>query len=545
MTTDDDRYILAFDLGTTALKLALVSTRGEVAGWDEEAQHVTLYHGGGAEQDPDDWWAAIVRATHRVLEDTGVPPERIVAVNSSVQWSGTVPVDGGGRPVANAIIWMDSRGAEHARRVTRGLVKIEGYGVRRLATWIRKSGGAPTHSGKDSVSHILWLRHERPDVYRQAHLFLEPKDYLNLRLTGRAVASFDSITLHWVTDTRDLANVRYDPGLLAMAGLERSKLPDLVPAASVLGTLTPEAAGELGLSPDTQVVSGAPDIMSAAVGSGAVRDFEAHLCIGTSSWLTCHVPFKKTDLFHNMASLPSALPGHYLLTNEQESAGVCLTWLRDRVLFPHDGLTSGVPPGNAYAAMDRAAATAAPGSDGLIFMPWLNGERSPVDDRVVRGGFFNQTLETSRAHMVRAVLEGVAYNSRWLMTYVEKFIKRRLDVVTMIGGGARSELWCRIHADVLRRPIKQVQDPVLANARGAAFQAAIALGLLRVEDIPALVPIAATYEPDLANAAVYDELFGEFLAAYRATRKIYARLDHLRRESQVAVASPSPAEEPA
>jgi xylulokinase len=480
---------------------------------------------GGAEQDPEEWWAAVVRGTRRMLDRGAVGAEDVVGIGSSVQWSGTVPVDRDGRHLSNAIIWMDARGAEQARRVTDGLIKIEGYGARKLWTWIRLTGGAPTHSGKDPIAHILFLKAERPDVYRATYRFLEPKDWLNLRLTGRFAASFDSITLHWVTDTRRIDRVDYHPKLLRMAGVEREKLPDLVPVASVVGTLTPDAARDLGLAESVRVASGAGDVLAAAIGSGAVRDFEAHLCIGTSSWLVCHVPFKKTDLFHNMASVPSAIPGRYLLVNEQESAGACLTALKDRILFPDDELGTPPAPAGAFETMFRMAERIPAGSDGLIFTPWLNGERTPVDDSTLRGGFFNQSLATTRAHLVRAVLEGVAYNSRWLLTYVERFIGRRLPWVAMIGGGARSSLWCQIHADVLDRPVRQVDEPILANARGAALQAAVALGHLTFDEVPGLVPIARTFQPNPEHRATYDRLFDGFLKLYKGTAAVSRRLN--------------------
>jgi xylulokinase len=161
-------------------------------------------------------------------------------------------------------------------------------------------------------------------------------------------------------------------------------------------------------------------------------------------------------------------------------------------------------------------------------MPWLNGERSPVDDQRLRGGFFNQSLKTTRGHMVRAVLEGVAYNSRWLFTYVEKFVGRKLESIRIIGGGARSKLWCQIIADVLDRRIQQVDEPVLANARGAAFQAAVALGHLTVDEIPSLVPIANTFEPNPKNRVLYDELFREFVNLYKNNKAIFARLNRAR-----------------
>jgi xylulokinase len=462
-----------------------------------------------------------VRATSRVLGQPGVEPGRVVGVGCSAQWSGTVPVDDRGRPLMRAVIWMDSRGATQVRRITRGVPAVQGYGIGRLAAWVRRSGGAPGRLGRDTVAHILWVRDRRPDVYRRTHKFLEPRDWLNFRLTGRMASSPDAATMLWATDTRDVGAVRYDDRLLRLAGLDRGKLPDLVPSATVLGPLAPEAAAALGLPPTTQVVTGAPDIMAAAIGAGTVADFDAHLYLGTSSWLVCHVPFRKTDLFHNLASIPSAIPGRYLLANEQESAGVCLAELV-RILSPAG---EGGGSDDRYAELLAQAAEVPAGSDGLIFTPWLNGERTPVDDRTVRGGFFNQSLGVTRGHLVRAVLEGVACNSRWLLTYVERFVGRPLEAVTAVGGGARSDLWCQVHADVLGRVVRQAADPVLVSVRGAALQASVALGHLGWDEVAATVRVARTFEPDPARRGVYDSLFPEFVNLYRSTRRIYARLN--------------------
>ena len=519
--------ILSIDLGTSAVKLALITTRGAILAADEEPLPLSLLPAGGAEQDPEHWWEAIVRATQRLLARGAATPGDVIGVNVGSQWSGTVAVNEQGRPLHPALLWMDSRGASYIQKMAKGLVSIDGYGLNKLLPWVRLTGGAPSMSGKDPLGHILYLQHEHPEVYRSTYKFLEPKDWLNLRLTGRFAASYDSITLHWVTDNRNLSQVRYDERLLKMTGLHREKLPDLVPAASVLGPLSESAAQQLGLSQEAQVVSGMPDILAAAVGSGAVRDFEAHLCVGTSSWLSCHVPYKKTDLLHQMGSLPSALPGRYLLVNEQESAGICLVALKNLLFETKDAATAPSSQ-EIYAGFERAAESVSPGSDRLLFLPWLNGERSPVDDRLARGGFLNLSLRTTRGHMVRAVLEGVAYNSRWLLTYVEQFVGRKLESIRMIGGGARSKLWCQIYADVLGRTIQQVESPVMANARGAAFQAAVALGHLTVEEIPSLVPVARTYEPDPRNRERYDELFREFLSLYKTTKPLFARLNRAR-----------------
>lgn len=525
MSYPDARYILAIDLGTSSCKVALLTTRGQFLGTAAAAVPLLLLPAGGAEQDPDAWWAAIKNATRQLLEQGLAPPEAIVAICCTAQWSGTVPVDRSGRHLHNAIIWMDARGARYAQQITGGLLKLNGYGVDKLWHWLRRTGGIPTHSGKDPIAHILYIKHERPTLYQETYQFLEPKDYLNLRLTGRFAASTESITLHWVTDNRDVNAIAYDEHLLRLATLDRAKLPDLKRATDILGPLRPEIAAELGLSPTTQVIMGTPDVHSAAIGSGAVDDYAAHLYIGTSSWLACHVPFKKTDLFHNMAALPAALPQRYLLINEQESAGGCLTFFRDHLLYPADALAGAVPPEDLYARFEQMISQVPPGSDNLLFTPWLNGERTPIDDSAMRGGFHNLSLHSTRAHLLRAIYEGVAYNSRWLLGYVEKFIGRRLEVIRLIGGGARSAAWCQIYADVLNRPLAQVQAPVQANTRGAGLLAALALGELTTAELADSVPITQTYIPNPQTRATYDRLFAAFVKLYQQNQRLYHRLN--------------------
>jgi xylulokinase len=270
---------------------------------------------------------------------------------------------------------------------------------------------------------------------------------------------------------------------------------------------------------------GTPDVHSAAIGAGAVRDYQANLYLGTSAWLTCHVGRKKTDIVRHMATLPAAIPGRYLVANEQESAGSCIRFLRDKILFPTDALTQGPPPADFEQAFDRLATTTAPGSHGLIFTPWLYGERTPLDDQTIRGGFHNLSLTTTRADLARAVLEGVALNARWLLQSVERFIGRPLGTIRMIGGGAASDLWCQIHADVLDRTVEQVADPILANLRGAAWVAAAALGKITLDQMATSVPVAKTYQPDRGNASLYNERFHEFVQLYKHNRRIYKRLN--------------------
>jgi len=516
--------VLTIDLGTSGPKVALFTMAGAYVDGDFTPVELKLLPHDGAEQSPEAWWRGIVDASQRVMARGAVRPDEITAVAVTSQWSGTVPIDRDGVPLHDAIIWMDARGAEDVKQAAGGLVRMQGYEPRKLRNWIKLTGGAPALSGKDPIAHILWFRREHPDVARNTWKYLEPKDWLNLKLTGRCAATYDSIVLHWITDNRDLARIDYDPGLLSVFGVDRSQFPDLVPATSVLGPLQETIARELGVPAGIPVVGGTPDLQSAAIGSGAVRDFDGHLYVGTSSWLTCHVPFKKTDLFHGIASLPSPLPGKYYVADEQEVAGASLNWLRDNVIFPEDALRQSPAPDDFYLLLDDVAATSPAGSNGVIFTPWLNGERTPVDDHRLRGGWHDLSLQTTRADLVRSVLEGVAYNSRWLLGHVEKFTGKPFPALNFIGGGAQSSLWCRIMADVLNRPIRQVEHPIRANARGAAAIAALALGKTTLDDVARSVNIVETFAPDPATRPAYDELYREFRAIHKRTKGIYARL---------------------
>jgi xylulokinase len=516
-------FVLAVDHGTSGIKNSLVSMSGHVIDSEYRKTPISFFEGGGAEQDPEDWWRAFIESSRELVKRGAVPTDRIVAICVSSTFSSTVAVGDNGRHLMNAITWMDSRGARHVKNVMGGFPSIEGYAVSNLLRWVPKTAGGPTLGGKDDIAHVLLIKNEYPEIYARTRSFLPSKDYLNLRLTGKTAASFDSMQLFWVTDTRDINNVKYDPKLIKRLGIDAAKLPPLVPSTAILGSILPEVADEIGLGSGVQVICGSPDHQSACIGSGAVQDFHAHLYVGTSSWLQCVVPFKKTDVFHSIASLPTAIPGKYYAANEQDIAGGALSFLAD-FLFPRDG-SFGEPPFNPYPMLDDLAGKSPAGSNGVLVTPWLNGERTPVDDTKIRGGIYNISTTTTRPDIVRAFFEGVAFNTRWSLKYVEKFCGRRLDPINIVGGGAKSALWCQVFADVLDRTIRQVKDPIHANARGAAFIAAAGMGYITFDEIPGLVEIENEFKPNHANRAVYETMFNEFLALFKACRPIFWRLN--------------------
>jgi len=519
------KYILALDLGTSGSKAAIVSMHGDVLGFEFEEVPLYLPSVGAAEQDPNDWWNAIKKTITRLLEQNLVPIDDIIGFCNTSQWSGTVAVDKDGNHLHNAIIWMDTRGAPYIQKMNKGILKVSGYNIRKMLKFLKITGGGPTLSGKDPVAHILWLKDKHPEIYNKTYKFLEVGDYINLRMTGEFAASTVSIMIHWITDTRDINNIFYSDKLIKKLKLNKDQYPELKLTTDVLGPIKKEVADELGLNKDVKIVMGAPDVPAAAIGSGAVRDFEAHIYIGTSSWCICHVPFKKTDIFHNMGSLVSAIPGKYMFTNEQEVAGGCLSFLRDKLLYHKDDLLKDAPDQNIYKIFDLIVENTPAGSNKLIFTPWLYGERSPVDDHTIRGGIYNISLDTTREHLIRAIFEGVAYNSRWISQYVEKNIGRALDPINMIGGGANSNVWCQIYADVLNRTIRQVENPIQANARGATFIAAVGLGYINFEEIPKYTKYSNIFKPNPDNRKIYDELFQEFVNIYKNNKDMYRRLN--------------------
>jgi xylulokinase len=514
-----ERYILSIDMGSGSAKVALVSSSARVAAAALRPIRTCFLADGGAEQDPAEWWSAVVAASHDTLARAAVPPEQIIAVACTTQWAVTVPVDCDGAALGNAISWMDTRGGRYNRAITRGWPSVDGYSALKLYRWLRLTGGAPVNSGQDSLGHILFIKHERPELYDRTHKFLEPMDYLNLRLTGAAAASFGTIYPYWLADNRDANHVAYAPVLLALAGVDREKLPDLFPVSYVLGTVRPDVAAELGLSPATRVVMGTCDGHSAALGAGVVDDFDGYFYVGTTSWMSCHLPRRMSDSMHRLSSMPAALAGRYVVTAEQGMAGKCLEYLRDILYAP------GAATADAYHEMNALAAEVAPGSDRLLFAPWLAGIMAPTEESAVRGAFFNQTARTTRGHLVRAVMEGIAYNLRWLRVYVEKFIGHRFERLAFIGGGATSDLWCQILADVLGVPVRQVANPRNANAVGAAMAAFVALGELEARRIPSLIKVARVYDPIEANRLLYDRLFAELMEFLKRTRPIYRRLN--------------------
>ncbi len=499
-------WILAIDLGNGGPKAGVVTADGDILSTAFEPVHVEIGLDGTATQDPREWWEQLVVAIHGAIERAGVDGADLHSVGITGQWGTTVSVDADGEPVGQAILWADTRAGKYSSALVGGPLSVQGYAPHKVLPFIRATGGAPTPSGADPTGHSLLLQREFAADYARTRVMLEPVDYLGMKLTGRAASTPANMTASWLTDNSVGAAPTYVDSLVKRAKRDRSKLPELLPTASVLGELLPDVAELLGVRAGAPVICGIPDLHAAIVGSGAVAPYETHVVISTTAWISARVPFKRTDIFHSIATVPGLDPDFPVVANNHETGGAALQWLREQIIAPADGLLGGgsgigdegaAPPLAAPSFDDliALASTAPAGSEGMLFTPWLNGERSPVDDKRVRAAFVNMSLRTNQAMMVRSVLEGVAYNARWLFDYYLKFLKHPVPSIRILGGGAQSDLWCQIHADIIDRPIEQVGDPRNAQLRGVALWTRIVLGEIVLADIPAMVPVAGRFEP--------------------------------------------------
>jgi xylulokinase len=515
-------YVLAIDVGTSGPKAAVVSLQGNIVATARAHVDTIFLPEDGAEQDPEALWAAVKQACGGALRASGVAARDVLAVITSSQYSSIVPVDAHGRPTMNMVLWLDKRGSKER------LSRIASYPRRsdtplQLLRWLRIHGLPPVEGGM-SLTHMRWIRHARPDVYERTATFLEPMDFVAMRFSGRATANQCTAFMSLMTDNRRLNVTEYDSALLAQSGVDGAKLPELVPLDSIVGTVLPEVAAQLGLAPGTRVVTGINDTQCGGMATAAFSGAHAALSIGSTSVMIAHVDFKRTDVRHVILSMPSPVPETYFVMAENGMGGGTLEHFLQKLVYASDHFGE-LTASNRFALLQRAVDDTPPGSGGVLFLPWMGGSIAPTADARMRGGFLNLSLHTTRSHMARAVLEGVAMNLRWMKGPVERFAKRRFSHFVFYGGGAESDAWSQILADVLATPVHQMADPQYATCLGAGLLAFQRLGKLGFEDFAPLVPIRRVYEPDASNRTVYDEMSAQLVNAFAKTRPIFRALN--------------------
>jgi xylulokinase len=512
-----DRYVLAVDLGTSGPKAALVSERGEVAGSAVGSIATRLIPPDGAEQDPAEVWGAVAGAMREAVGASGVPAESIVAVAVAAQYFSIVPVGAGGEAVGPLLLWLDGRGGPHS-------VALYSKHPAAFPRWMEVHGIPPLPSGADSLSKMLWVQAERPDMYEATRCFLEPADFVLAKLSGRFTASVCTAFSMLLTNGHDLDALAWDEELLGMSGIARGKLPQLVPPNSVIGEVVPAVAKELGLAPGTAVISGVNDTQAAAIATAAFRRGRGAINAGTTGQVLAPIAEKKGDLGKSLVSMPSAVPGEYMVMAENGIAARSLDHFLRSVVFADDALASHATA-DPFRHVDAAVESVPPGAGGLLFLPSLTGTVSPDANANARGAFVNIGLETDRARMVRAVFEGLAYSLRGCLAAVEEFTGDSYAELRFSGGGARSAAWARVFADVIGRPVLPLADPVHASNRASALLAFQALGIASLDDIDRFCPVRETVEPNSEHRALYDHLFGQFQASYQMLGPVFNTLN--------------------
>ncbi|NLE75525.1 MAG: hypothetical protein GX605_02075 [Chloroflexi bacterium] len=505
-------YIIAHDVGTGGNKAVLVTPQGEVRGRTMATYDTTYPRPGWAEQQPVAWWEAIAKSTRTLLEQTGVSPREVLGVAFSAQMLGVVPVDAQGAPLRPGIIWMDGRAVDQAKQVMARL-----GGPRVFAQIV----GA-TLTGKDILPKLLWLKQREPEVFRRSAKFLDVNGYLLRCATGEMTCDWSAAS---VTGLFNRSKKRWDDFLIRFFGLSREKLPAAVSSTTRVGGLTRQAAADCGLLEGTPVFAGAGDAPSCVVGSGALGEGEGHVYLGTSGWVVM-ASGKNPVGKHGMAAIQSGDPSKYMLIAEMQTTGACLQWIADQ-FYRHEQQDPAIA--NVFQLMDDAVERVPPGSDYLIFTPWLYGERTPVSDLFVRSTFVNLSYNHTREHMLRAVYEGVAYNVRWVTELMSSTYGFQQDRLRAIGGGARGNPWMQIMADVTGKRIEPVPNPQIAGAVGCALIAAVGLGIYPdFAALNAIIKPERVFEPNPDTRPVYDTLYGAYKEIYHSLQGTYGTLNRER-----------------
>lgn len=508
-------HALGIDVGTTNAKVALVDDTGRlIAAAARPIQ--TARDGDIAEQDPAQLWSAVVEAVHEVVHAAPAAAADIAHIGVDSQYSSTVPVDAAGNAVGPLVMYLDRRGTDHC-------LAIFGHEPDAFMTFIEHHGIPPVGGGA-SLSHMLHFQIDRPEIHARTHAYLEPMDFVIAQLTGVIGANQCTQFTALLCDNRTLGATVYDPELVRMSGVDPATLPPLRSLTDPIGLLRPEVAAQLGIPVSAIVHAPINDSHAGAIATGARRPDRVGLMIGTTSVLLDTTDRHGTDLDHEVLSMPSPFPGEYIVWAENGLGGKVVEHVLEHIVHATDELGDHSAP-DQFAQLDPLLAAVPPGSNNVLFLPWLAGSLSPIADPNMRGGFLNLSLDTERRHLVRAVVEGIGYNLAWLLPVVEAFSGHTDQEIVFGGGAARSGQWVQTLADIFDRPVSAVHDPHQVIARATALLALNRGGVLTTEDLDAMVNVAQRFEPRAANRATYDTLLTQYIAAFDALRPIYATLN--------------------
>lgn len=527
-------YVIAYDIGTTGVKTCLfeVGDTLRLLAGEYEGYGLYILPGGGAEQDADEWWAAMAKSTRRLLEKTGTDPKSIAGISFCSQMQGLVLVDEAGCALRRPMSYMDQRGSkEFAACQTHGLT-ISGVNALMLLRSLRRTRAAST-SVKDPLWKYKWVQQNEPEVYAKIHKWLDVKEYLIGRCTGQFVMTRDSAYSTFLYDSRPDKGC-WSRALCRMYGVEFDHLPRIIECTDVAGTLTARAAQDLGLAEGCPVYGGGGDATLIGVGAGCTEVGQTHIYSGTSGWVSTVIGRQKVDIVSMIAGIVGAQAGKYNYFAEMETAGKCFEWVKEHLVLDEIGIylqKTNVAESqesvyeSLYDYMTDTIEAIPPGAGGVIFTPWLHGNRCPFEDPKAAGMFFNLRLDTGKTEMLRAVLEGICYHLRWMLECQDKKVKIA-STLRFVGGGALSRVTCQILADVTGRTVETVSDTKDVGAVGAAMLVAVGSGQIAdLTQAAGLIRPAARYTPDPANQALYDRNYKVFKNLYAANKKNFAALN--------------------
>ncbi len=495
------RVLIGLDVGTTGARAIAIDLDGDVIATASAAYPLSTPRPGWTEQDPDDWWRATQAVLNQVVAGSTTPP---MAIGLTGQMHGSVFLDEADRVIRPALLWNDQRTADQSRSIT------ERVGAERLI----EVTGNPAITGFQAPK-ILWLRDHEPDAYARVRRVLLPKDYVRLRLTGERATDVSDASGTLLLDLRKRA---WSDEILARLEIPREWLPGVHESPEQTGTVTPRAATATGLPAGLPVAAGAGDNAASAVGNGVVREGVVSSSIGTSGVVFAHTDEPRTDPHGRLHSFCHAVPGAYHLMGVTLAAGGALRWWRDTMGGELD-----------YDALASLAEQAPQGAEGLVFLPYLSGERTPHLDPAARGAFVGLTLRHSRAHMTRAVVEGVTYSLGDCLDLVTE-LGLSVGEVRATGGGARSPFWRQMQADVFGLPVRRAPA-----AEGPAFGAALLAGVTagayeNVLETGARVRLDPELtRPDAARTQVYARFRAVYDGLYASTSTAMHELDALAR----------------
>lgn len=499
------QHYLGIDVGTTAVKALVVDDSGSVVGDAESPQQLSVPQPGWSEQNPSDWWQGTIDAVRAACAQAGV--DHVASIGLSGQMHSSVLLDASDEVLRPAILWNDVRTTTQCRFIT------ETLGNSKLARLV----GNPALEGF-TAPKLLWVRDEEPNVFEKVRSVLLPKDYIRFLMTGeKAMEPSDAAG----TLLFDIRQNRWSSGMLYALDLDGALLPPIVGSAEVAGRLTSSAATALGLLEGTPVVGGGADNAAASVGSGVVTNGTMQTSIGTSGAVVAPIDQPRVDPGMRIHSFNHAVPDMWYLMGVVLSAGAALAWFRRALSGP-----AGTSP--SYDDLTAEAAEAKPGADGLTFLPYLTGERTPHADSNARGVFVGIHAGHERGHMVRAVMEGVTFALRDSLELM-RGLNADADEAVAVGGGARSTFWRQMQADVLNVPVVTV-GPSGGAPYGAAILAAVGAGDFATvpEACQKWIKPLDRLEPNQATHEAYDR-------AYERYANLYPRLkDHFAEQAQIA-----------